>query len=173
MSSQTQTRSASTTSTLSKVVYITRKVQSDLFNLVDTYSQISQDYAETLIHDFRVLLDEEVIERIDLLWTYRNTNVVIGAYVYKVINGGSGLADERAGGIRYDSALENCDFGVRIYRNAHWRSMSDADRKSIADKCIIPWSPGGSLDFSRGTLTSDRMYSNNGLGLDRGRFQSN
>lgn len=172
MSSQTQTRTASATSTLSKVVYITRKVQADLFNLVDTYSQITQDYAETLIHDFRILLDEEVIERIDLLWPYKYTNVVIGAYVYKVINAGSGLADDRAGGIRYDSVLENCDFGVRIYRNAHWSAMSDADRKAIADRCIIQWTPGGSLDFSRGTMTSERMYSNSGLGLDRGRFRS-
>lgn len=173
MSSQTQTRSASATSTLSKVVYVTRKVQADLFNLVDTYSQISQDYAETLIHDFRILLDEEVIERIDLLWTFKNTSVVIGAYVYKVINADNGLADERAGGIRYDSILQNCDFAVRIYRNAHWRAMSDADRKAIDAKCHITWTPGGALDFTRGTLTSDRMYSNNGLGLDRGRFRSN
>ncbi|WP_425619071.1 hypothetical protein NA78x_002802 [Anatilimnocola sp. NA78] len=173
MSSQTLTRSSSATSTLSKVVYVTRKLQADLFNLVDTYSQMTQNHAEKLISDLRILLDEEVIERIDLLWTYKNTNVVMGAYVYKVINAGSGLADERAGGIRYDSILQDCDFGVRIYRNSHWWAMSEADRKAIAAKCQIQWSPGESLDFSRGSVTSDRMYSNNGLGLDRGRFQSN
>ena len=77
MSSQTRTRSASATetSTLTKVVYVTRKVQADLFNIVDTYNQITQNYAEKLIHDLRILLDEEVLDRIEFLWTYRNTEV--------------------------------------------------------------------------------------------------
>ncbi len=173
MSTQTLTRSASATatSTLTKVVYVTRKVQADLFNLVDTYGQISQDYAETLIHDMRLLLDEEVLEKIELVWTYKGTNLVAGAYVYKVITADIGLADDRAGGIRYDSILQSCDFDVRIYRNDHWRAMSDADRKAISDQCYIRWTPAGSLDYSQGALSRDRTYSNNGLGLDRERFK--
>ena len=54
----TQTRTATQTSTLTKVVYVTRKVQADLFALVDTYGQISQSYTEQLIHDLRLLLDQ-------------------------------------------------------------------------------------------------------------------
>ncbi|MGH7393089.1 MAG: hypothetical protein ACREM3_27085 [Candidatus Rokuibacteriota bacterium] len=65
----TQTRTATQTSTLTKVVYVTRKVQADLFALVDTYSQITPEYARKLIHDLRLLLDEEVINRIELVWT--------------------------------------------------------------------------------------------------------
>lgn len=173
MSSHTMTRSASATatSTLTKVVYVTRKVQADLFNIVDTYNHITQSYAETLIHDLRILLDEEVLERIDLVWTYKNTNLVAGAYVYKVISADVGLADDRAGGIRYDSILQACDFGVRIYRNAHWWAMSDADRKAISGRCYIKWTAADALDFSQGSLSSDRMYSNSGLGLDRERFK--
>lgn len=175
MSSQTMTRSASetSTSTLTKVVYVTRKVQADLFNIVDTYHHITQSDAERLIHDLRILLDEEVLERIDLVWTYKNTSLVAGAYVYKVISADVGLADDRAGGIRYDSILQSSDFGVRIYRNSHWLAMSDADRKAISERCYFKWSAAEVLDFSRGTLSSDRMYSNNGLGLDRERFKRN
>lgn len=169
MSSQTRTRieSASTTSTLTKVVYVTRKVQADLFNLVDTYGQISQDYATTLIHDLRILLDEEVLDRIEFVWTYKNTDVVIGAYVYKVITAEYGLVDDRAGGIRYDAMLQNADFGVRITRNERWRTMSAAGKKAINDQCDIGWVPASALDYSRGTLTSERMFSNGDLGLDR------
>ena len=90
-----QTRTATQTSTLTKVVYVTRKVQADLFNIVDTYGQITQEYAEELIHDLRILLDEDVLERIDFLWTYPGTNIVAGAYIYKVISAGVGLVDER------------------------------------------------------------------------------
>lgn len=173
MSSQTMTRSASATqtSTLTKVVYVTRKVQADLFNIVDTYNQITQDYAEKLIHDLRILLDEEVLDRIEFLWTYRSTEIVLGAYAYKVIGDGIGLADDRAGGIRYDAVLQSCDFSVRIFRNAHWRQMSTASKQSITDQCDLNWSPAGPLDYSRGTFTSGRMYSKDGLGLNRDGFK--
>jgi len=167
------TRNASETesSTLTKVVYVTRKVQADLFNIVDTYNQITQDYAERLIHDLRILLDEEALDRIEFLWTYKNTNIVLGAYAYKVIGNGIGLADDRAGGIRYDSALQACDFTVHIFRSEHWRQMSYESQKAISDQCKLQWSAAGSLDYSQGTFTSGRTYSKDGLGLDRNGFR--
>jgi hypothetical protein len=166
-----QTRTAAQTSILTKVVHVTRRVQADLFNLVDTYSQITQAYAESLIHDLRILLDEEVLERIDFLWTYPGTNIVVGAYIYKVITADVGLVDDRSGGMRYDVRLQAAAFKVRIYRNSHWYGMSDADRKAIADKCQITWTPGEALDFSRGSSAAERMYSKDGLGLSRERFR--
>lgn len=166
-----QTRTATATSTLTKVVYVTRKLQADLFNLVDTYEQISQEYAERLIHDMRVLLDEEVLERIDFYWKYPGTNVVIGAYFYKVISAGIGLVDERAGGMRYDPLLQGADFNVRLHWNAHWNGMSEADRKAISDKCVIGWVTGEVLDYSRGTTSAEKTYSKDGLGLGRERFR--
>ena len=166
-----QTRTATQTSTLTKVVYVTRKVQADLFNIVDTYGQITQEYAEELIHDLRILLDEDVLERIDFLWTYPGTNIVAGAYIYKVISAGVGLVDERAGGMRYDATLQGKAFKVRIYRNAHWYAMSVDDRKAIASKCWITWTPGEALDFSRGSSSAERTYSNQDLGLARERFR--
>ena len=162
----TQTRTATATSTLTKVVYVTRKVQADLFNLVDTYQQISQEYAENLIHDLRILLDEEVLDRIDFYWTYPDTNVVVGAYIYKVISAGVGLVDERAGGMRYDATLQASDFSVRIYRNSHWFGLSEADRRAIADECHIGWTTGAVLDYSRGSSTADKTYAKDGLGLE-------
>ena len=175
MSSQTRTRNASetATSTLTKVVYVTRKVQADLFNIVDTYNQITQDYAEKLIHDLRILLDEEVLDRIELIWTFRNTSIVLGAYAYKVIGNGIGLADDRAGGIRYDSVLQSCDFGVRIFRNVHWSQMSPESKHAISGQCKLTWSSAGALDYSHGTFTSARMYSKDSLGLDRQNFARN
>jgi len=166
-----QTRTATSTLTLTKVVHVTRKVQADLFNLVDTYAQITQDDAETLIRDLRILLEEEVLERINFLWTYAGTNIVVGAYIYKVITAGVGLVDERAGGMRYDATLRAADFRVRIYWNSHWYGMSAADRDAIREKCSFTWTPGEALDFSRGTSTAERTYAKDDLGLARERFR--
>lgn len=167
----TQTRTATQTSTLTKVVYVTQKMQADLFNLVDTYNQISQEYAERLIHDLRFLLDQEVLDRIDFYWTYPGTNVVVGAYIYKVVSAGVGLVDDRAGSMRYDPLLQASEFSVRIYRNALWFDMSDADRKAINDKCVIGWTTGAVLDYSRGSTSAEKTYSKDGYGLNRERFR--
>jgi hypothetical protein len=166
----TQTRTATQTSTLTKVVYVTRKVQADLFALVDTYGQITQEYARKLIHDLRLLLDEEVIERIDLLWTRPGTSQVVGAYAYLVIAAGIGLADDRAGGIRYDPTLAGAEFSVRITNNARWYQMTDEEQGAIEGQYELPWGPAGYLDFSCGSWGSERMYSKEGYGLGRQRF---
>lgn len=166
----TLTRSATQTATMTKVVYVTRKVQTDLFELVDTYGQITEDYAQKLIHDLRLLLDEEVIDRIDFLWTLPGTNQVVGAYSYKVIAAGFGLVDDRAGGIRYEPALGGSDFTVRIYNNCRWDRLTDSGREAIKSLCWLSWGPGSQLDFSRGSWLSDRTYSKDGYGLGRQRF---
>src|SRR6266516_33483 len=147
----TQTRSASQTGTMTKVVYVTRKVQTDLFELVDTYGQITEDYAVKLIHDLRLLLDEEVIDRIDLLWIKPGTSQVVGSYSYRVIAGGVGFVDDRAGGIRYEPALQDSDFTIGIYNNNRWNQMTDADRETIESQYWLSWGPGKQLDFRRGT----------------------
>ncbi len=166
----TQTRSADQTATLVKVVHVTRKVQTDLFSIVDTYGQISEDYAVKLIHDLRLFLDEEVIERIDLVWTQQGTSQVVGAYSYKVIASGFGLVDDRAGGIRYDPTLQVSMFSVRILTNTRWDQLTDADRQAINSECCLNWGPAGQLDFSRGSWASDRTYSKDGYGLGRHQF---
>lgn len=166
----TQTRTATQTSTLTKVVYVTRKVQADLFAIVDTYSQITQEYARKLIHDLRLFLDEEVIERIELVWTKPGTNAVVGAYAYEVIAAGIGLADDRVGGIRYDGALAGAAFAVRITRNARWAGMTLDERSAIEAGCELRWGPAGYLDFSLGAWASERTYSKEGYGLGRHRF---
>lgn len=166
----TQTRTASRTGTMTKVVHVTRRVQTDLFEVVDTYGQITEDFALDLIHDLRLLLDEEVIDRIDLLWTKIGTNQVVGAYSYKVIVSGYGLVDDRAGGIGYHQALQNSDFSVRIYYNTRWDQLTATDREAIKSECWLSWGIGNQLDFSRGSWVSDRTYSKDGYGLGRQNF---
>lgn len=166
----TQTRTVTQTSTLTKVVYVTRKVQADLFALVDTYGQISESYAEKLIHDLRLLLDEEVLDKIRLLWTKAGSNRVVGAYAYQVIAAGIGLADDRSGNIRYDATLQLAEFSVRIHYNERWDDMNETERAAIKARCQLSWGPGGTLDFSCGSWSSDRTYSRDGYGLERAQF---
>ncbi|MEN6497905.1 MAG: hypothetical protein ABFD16_26705 [Thermoguttaceae bacterium] len=166
----TQTRTATQTSTLTKVIYVTRKLQADLFALVDTYGQISESYAQQLVHDLRLLLDEEVVDKIQLLWTRRGTTQVAGAYSYQVIAAGIGLADDRSGNIRYDATLQVSEFSVRVYYNNRWNDLSEEDRRAINSRCTLTWGPGGTLDFSCGSWTSEKTYSRDGFGLGRERF---
>jgi len=168
--SATQTRAASQSATLTKVVYVTRKVQADLFALVDTYAQISVDYAVDLIHDLRLLLDEEVLDRIDFLWTRPLSDSVVGAYSYQVLVGGLGLVDDRAGGIRYDPTLQQSEFRVRIYYNTRWALMSADEQRGIRARCRLSWSAGAALDYSQGSWSPERGYAKDDLGLNRRRF---
>lgn len=167
----TQTRTATQTSTLTKVVYVTRKVQADLFALVDTYGQISEFYAEQLIHDLRLLLDEEVLDKIRLLWTKSGSNQVVGAYSYQVFAAGIGLADDRSGNIRYDATLQLAEFSVRIYFNDRWYGMTEQQRQAIKAGCRLSWGPGGTLDFTCGRWNSEKTYSRDGYGLGREHFE--
>ena len=146
-------------------------MQADLFALVDTYGQISEAYAQQLIHDLRLLLDEEVVDRIRLLWTTVGTNQVVGAYSYQVIAAGIGLADDRSGGIRYDATLQASSFSIRLHYNDRWDALSDADKQSIRSQCQLSWGPGGTLDFSRGSWTTEKTYSRDGYGVGRERFK--
>lgn len=166
----TQTRTATQTSTLSRVLYVTRKVQADLFALVETYRQVTEEYAKNLIHDLRILLDEEAIDQIRFVWTVPGTNMVIGAYSYKVIASGVGLADDRSGGIGYNAALQQAEFKVRVDYTARWNNMSATERASVTKDFALPWGPGGILNYSRGRFEADRTYSKDGYGLGRERF---
>ena len=166
----TQTRSATQTATLTKVVYVTRKAQADLFALVDTYGQITEQYALDLIHDLRLLLDEEVIDRIEFNWTLPGTNQVVGAYSYTVISAGIGLVDDRAGGIRYNSRLQAANFGVQWSYNDRWRSLADTGRQAIRQQARLGWGAADRLDYSRGYWNFDRTYAKEDFGLNRGNF---
>jgi len=168
--STTLTRTGTQTSTLSRVVYVTRKAQADLFAIVDTYRQISEAYAVDLVHDLRIFLDEELIERIDFLWVWPGTNLVMGAYSYRVIANGIGLVDDRSGGIGYDRTLAQSKFDVRVYYNARWSALSQQEGQTISDRLAMPWGPGGQLDFSRGSWGADRTYAKDNYGLARQRF---
>jgi hypothetical protein len=99
MSTSTATRTATQTSSLTKVVYVTRKVQADFLAIMDTYNYFDEDYARKLIADVRTFLDEDVIDAVKFVWKQRGTNTVLEEIRYTVIAGGIGLADDRPGGI--------------------------------------------------------------------------
>ena len=68
MSTSTATRTATQTSSLTKVVYVTRKVQADFLAIIDTYNYFDEDYARKLIADVRTFLDEYVIDAVKFVW---------------------------------------------------------------------------------------------------------
>jgi hypothetical protein len=166
---QTQTRSATQTNSFARLLYVTRKVQADLLAIVDTYGCYSEDYAIKLIKDFRVFLDEEVVDRVVFYWTTAGQSEVLYAYSYTVI-GGDALADDRSGGIRYRADLEEAPFSVRVFYAARWRQLLEADKQAIRDRLSLTWGSAGQLNFSGGRWEADRTYSSGGVGLVRERF---
>lgn len=170
--SATQTRAGTQTGTLSQIVYVARKIEADLLAIIDTYGCSTEQWAIDVMSDLRELLDEEVIERVYLAWTWRGTDVVIDAYSYRVIIGGLGLADDRSGNIRYRAELVGADFHFRVDYKPRWRQLSPADRAAILRRLTLPWGPRGSLDYSNGRWVGDKTYSKDDFGVARERFMT-
>jgi len=167
----TSTRTATATSTVTKIVYVTRKVQADFLAILDTYRYFPEDYAQDLIHDVRVFLDEEVIDHVRFVWTRPSSTYVLEELYYTVVEGGVELADDHSGGIRYQAALAKASFHVRVTYNTRWKDMAEREKRAIRENLDLNWGPAGQLDYSGGTWTTDRTYSRDGYGLVRQRFE--
>lgn len=164
------TRSGTQSSTYVSVVHITRRVQTDILEIGDTYAYFTESYAQVVIHDVRIFIDEEVIDYVKFVWKERGSSRVLDELRYQIVSGAIGLADDRPGGIRYAPALANADFSVRVTYSDHWQDMAESERKSIRDRLELKWGPAGQLDYSGGRWVSDRTYSINGAGAIRTRF---
>lgn len=168
--SSSYTRSTTQTSTHSKVIHVTRKVQADLLAILDHYGYFSEDYAQKLINDIRVFIDEETIDRVKFTWTRSGSNVVLEELDYEVVWGNIGLVDDRSGGIRYRFELTTANFQVHITYSDRWRKMPEDQKKLIREDLKLEWRPANQLDYSGGQWSSERSYSKDGLGLSRSRF---
>jgi Bacterial HORMA domain family 1 len=164
------TRSNEQTNTLSKVISVTRKVQADLLTILDHYQYFSEDYAQELIHDIRIFIDEEVISRVKFIWIKSGTHLVLEELDYFVILNGIGLADDRSGGIRFHPDLLKATFRVRITYNERWQNISETDKQSIRDDLKLMWGAANQLTYNGGQWSSERTYSQDGLGLTRSRY---
>ena len=86
MSIGTATRSATQSSSFTKIVYVTRKVQADFLAIMDTYGFFSEVYAKKIIADIRTFLDENVIDTVKFVWKEAGSNDVVGEIRYTVIS---------------------------------------------------------------------------------------
>lgn len=163
-------RSSTRTMPYTSVVHITRKVQTDMLEIGDTYAYFTEKYAQDVIHDVRIFIDEEVINKVHFVWLEAGTNQVLDALRYIVVNGVVGLADDRPGGIRYDLTLASADFRVRIYYNSRWTNIGETERNLVRSELMLTWGPAGQLDYSGGRWVDDRTYSMDSKGLVRNRF---
>jgi hypothetical protein len=166
----TRTRSATQTGTLTKIVYVARKIQADFLAILDTYGYFSEEWGLQVMHDIRILMDEEVIDQVYLVWTRNGSNEVLDAFSYRIIAAGIGLADDRSGNIRYRPELAGAAFHLRVEYNQRWWSMPAEDKQEIKDTLALSWGPAGRLDYSAGRWESDRTYSKDGYGAQRERF---
>src|SRR5207244_11793725 len=109
----TSTRTATATSTAPKIVYVTRKVQADFLAILETYGYFSEDYAQQLIQDMRVFLDEEVIDHVRFVWARPSRPPVIEELNYIVVAGGGELSDDPSGGVRSRATIAPASLHVR------------------------------------------------------------
>jgi hypothetical protein len=168
--SATQTRAASQTGTLSKIEPVARKVEADLLAIVDTYSCGSESWATNVMYDVRILMDEEVVEKVYMAWTRQGSHEVLDAYSYRVIIGGYGLADDRSGNIHYRSELAGAEFHFRVEYKQRWWTLAPVDKQDIQGRLKLHWTTGGVLDYGNGKWLSDKTYSKDDFGVARDRF---
>jgi hypothetical protein len=164
------TRASVQSSTLSKVISITRKVQADLLTILDHYHYFSENYAQELIQDVRNFLDEEVIERIKFIWIKTGTNLVLEELDYLVILNGIGLTDDRSGGIRFHPDLAKATFRIQITYNNRWQNMSEEEKQFIRESLNLRWGAANQLTYRGGQWYPERTYSQDDLGLTRSRY---
>src|SRR5260370_1202626 len=148
----TSTRTATATSTVTKIVYVTRKVQADFLAILETYGYFPEDYAQHLIHDVRVFLDEEVIDHIRFVWTRPSSAYVLEELNYTVVVGVVELADDHSGGIQYQAALAHASFHVRVTYNTRWKDLAENEKSSIHEGLDLNWGSAGQLDYSGGKI---------------------
>lgn len=170
MPTATATHTVTQTSSLTKVVYVTRKVRADFLAILDTYHYFAEDFAIQLIADVRTFLDEAVIDAVKFTWKVAGTNTVLEEMRYTVISGGVGLADDRPGGIGYNAALKNADFTVYVTYNTRWGNMNGQQKQAVAAALTLSWGPAGTLNYSQGSWHTDKTYSSGDHGLSRQRF---
>ena len=166
--STTRTAAATAANTYSDIVSVTRKLRADLLQVLDHYGYFSEDYAEKIVHDLRVMIDEGIIEWAQLTWRSPSSNAVLAAFRYTVVVGDIGFANDRPGGIPYRPDLSAADFNVRVSYNAAGRAMSSTAKSNLPLK--LAWTPGARLDYSGSSWTSDRNYRSNDTGLRREAF---
>jgi hypothetical protein len=166
-----QSRSSSQTTTLVRVKYVTRKVQADLLAILDMYRYHSEEYAISTVKDLRVMLDEEIIHRVEFVWTKKSTNQVIDSLSYTVVRGDA-LPDHDSGDIRYrpELAASVASFSVAVCRNQRWRDMSEASKKAIRSQMDDPWESDVDHDYGIGWWITEKTYSKGGYGLERKRY---
>jgi hypothetical protein len=167
----TQTRTGTLTTTWARVKYVTRKVQADLLAILDTYGYYPEEYALKLIKDLRVLLDDEVIWRVDFVWAKKGTNQVIDSLSYTVVCGDA-LPDNDTGDILYRPALAAsvASFSVVIYRSQRWKNMQESSKQKVRERLALGWDNDADYDYGAGWWATDRTYSKGGYGLERKRY---
>ena len=170
MLAATLTRSGTGTMPYTSVVHITRKVQTDMLEIGDTYAYFTEKYAQDVIHDVRIFIDEEVIEKVQFVWLKAGTTQVLDALRYVIVKGAIGLADDRPGGIHYNPILASADFHVRVSYNSRWTTMSESERNLVRSRLTPGWGSAAQLDYSGGRWVDDRTYSMDSQGLVRNRF---
>lgn len=158
------------TSTYSKIIYVTRKVQADFLAILDTYGYFSEEVARGAVSDIRLFLDEQVIDQISFTWRIPGSTEVLDELKYVVVSGVAVKVDDRSGGIGYQAELASADFEVRIHYNQRWSDIGRDGREDIREALECQWGVADDLDYASGRWVSDRTYSSGGYGLTRERF---
>jgi hypothetical protein len=164
----TSTRTISTL--FQQILAVTRSVQTDLFAIQEMYHPFTDDFVKKLVADLRVMMDEDTISRIVVNWVAPGTSRVVDALRYIVEFGEAKRPNDRPGGLAYEPALKNAIVKIRIHDSNHWKQLPKATKLKIAKMLLLPWSRGGTLDYSGGKFVSDRGYGQSQVGISRERF---
>lgn len=170
--SSSSTRTAAATTTVAKIAYVTRKMQADFLAILDTYTYdgYSESYALKIVEDIRSLLDEEVLDVVEFVWTQKWSNQVLDTFRYSVVTGNVASTNDRSGGVGYYSELAEADFTVRLTYNQRWKNMSQSERNIISKDLNVTWVSANQLNYGSGSWTTEKTYSKDGYGVVRERF---
>jgi hypothetical protein len=153
---------------------ITRNVQTDLLELVESYPhQLTREDALEYIADFRAFMGELYLEYIEFRWTSPGTNEMYGGFKYIIVNKEAVRELDKPGGITYDPQLAQCNFTITIRRTDKWRASAETSKREFdKNKLKISWGPAQAVTYNKGRyVADDRSYGETSVAVNRMRFK--
>jgi|SRR5215470_2019958 len=165
---QSYTRSASNTFSLSSARYVASKVATDLRQLQRYYGRPPDtdiaDYAE----EIAVLAYHGYVDKV-IYGFQRNEDWVL-TLEYTMVNG-TLTADDRAGGVYRYADVTGAPFTSFLTTTWSWWLLADAGREEINKSLPFVRTPGTAPGYRGGYHTFDRTYSTNGTGFTRSSYR--
>jgi len=163
------TSTHTSTFTIANARYVTSKIKTDLKLLQKAYGSPTDADIDAYGEEAAQLLNRGYLDTVT--YGYLRNGSWVVALRYTARNDGTLAADDRAGGIPREVDIAGERFYSYLTYSPKWESLPASEQGKIKDSLPIARSGASPPGTSGGYWSSDRHYSSNGTGVERGAFR--